>query len=55
MSFPLLVLAFGAIFVGYLGRDAFIGVGSEFFKHAIYVAPQHMNVLDAEFIPVLTK
>jgi|TARA_B110000971_G_scaffold219373_1_gene260346 NADH-ubiquinone oxidoreductase chain 5 len=55
MSLPLVILAFGAIFVGYLGRDAIIGVGSEFFGHAIYVAPQHMNVLDAEFIPVLVK
>jgi len=55
MSLPLLILAFGAIFVGYLGRDAIIGVGSEFFKHAIYVSPHHLNVLDAEFIPVLTK
>jgi NADH-ubiquinone oxidoreductase chain 5 len=55
MSLPLFILAIGAIFVGYLGRDAIIGVGSEFFVHAIYVAPQHMNVLDAEFIPALTK
>ena len=37
MSLPLFILAIGAIFVGYLGRDAIIGVGSEFFVHAIYV------------------
>ena len=32
MSFPLILLGLGAIFVGYLGRDGIIGVGTEFFS-----------------------
>jgi len=55
MSLPLLVLSFGAIFVGYLGRDMIIGAGSDFFKHAIFVLPEHLNVLEAEFISTTVK
>jgi len=55
MSLPLLVLAFGAIFVGYLGRDMIIGAGSDFFKHVIFVLPEHLNVLEAEFISTTVK
>jgi len=55
MSVPLFILALGAIFVGYLGRDAIIGAGSDFFKHSIFVLPEHLNVLEAEFISPLTK
>lgn len=55
MSVPLLILSFGAIFVGYIGKDACIGVGSDFFANSIYVLPQHNYVFDAEFIPVHVK
>ena len=55
MSLPLVILAFGSIFVGYLGRDAIIGVGSDFFSNAIFIHPSHINVLEAEFIPVGVK
>jgi NADH-ubiquinone oxidoreductase chain 5 len=37
MSFPLFALSFGAIFFGYIFRDAFIGVGSDFFGHSIFI------------------
>ena len=43
MSLPLLVLSFGAIFVGYLGRDMVIGAGTDFFKHSIFVLPEHLK------------
>ena len=55
MSLPLLILSFGAIFVGYLGRDAIIGVGSDFFSNAIFIHPDHINMLEAEFIPINVK
>jgi NADH-ubiquinone oxidoreductase chain 5 len=55
MSFPLLVLTVGSIFVGYLGRDMIIGAGTDFFGSAIFVLPSHNNVLEAEFIPVSVK
>jgi len=30
MAFPLGILALGSIFVGYLGKDAFVGLGTTF-------------------------
>ena len=36
MSVPLVILGLGAIFVGYIFRDAFIGLGTDFFGHSIY-------------------
>ena len=32
MSIPLIILAFGAIFVGYIFKDAFIGLGTDFLE-----------------------
>lgn len=55
MSIPLVILAFGAIFVGYIFKDAFIGLGTDFFGHSIYVNPQNVNWTEAEFISPLTK
>jgi NADH-ubiquinone oxidoreductase chain 5 len=55
MCVPLFLLSFGAIFVGYLGRDAIIGGGSDFFQQSIFVLPSHNNVLDGEFMDTFTK
>ena len=55
MSGPLVLLAFGSIFVGYVFRDALIGAGTDFFGNAIFILPEHLNVLEAEFIPVGIK
>lgn len=30
MAFPLFLLSFGSIFIGYLSRDMFVGLGSDF-------------------------
>jgi len=30
MSIPLGILALGSIFVGYMGKDAFVGMGTTF-------------------------
>jgi hypothetical protein len=48
-------LSFGAIFVGYLGRDAIIGGGSNFFQQSIFVLPSHNNVLEGEFMNIFVK
>jgi NADH-ubiquinone oxidoreductase chain 5 len=55
MSVPLVILGFGSIFWGYIFRDAFIGVGSDFFANSIYVSPAHLNLLEAEFIEPIVK
>jgi NADH-ubiquinone oxidoreductase chain 5 len=51
MAFPLVVLAFGSIFIGYLTKDMIIGVGTQFWGSALFTLPSNMNMLEAEFIP----
>lgn len=51
MAVPLMLLACGSIFVGYLSRDMFIGLGTDFWGGAIYTLPQHDHMVEAEYLP----
>jgi NADH-ubiquinone oxidoreductase chain 5 len=57
MSLPLIILAIFSIFFGYLTKDIFIGLGSNFFSdNSLYIYPLHEIMLDTEFaVPVLFK
>jgi len=55
MSLPLFLLAIGSIFVGYIGKDIFVGVGSSFFTHSIFVLPNHITLINAEFLSPFIK
>lgn len=55
MVLPLMVLVFGSIFVGYLAKDLFLGLGSDAFLNSIYVHPKNLIFIDAEFIPYHIK
>jgi len=55
MATPLFLLSLGSIFLGYLSKDVFIGIGTPFWNSAIFIAPQNLNIIDAEFIPILIK
>ena len=44
------VLAIPSIFIGFYTKDMVVGLGTDFWGTAIYVAPQNMNMIDAEFI-----
>lgn len=55
MSIPLIVLAFGSIFVGYLTRDMIIGLGTDFWGNSIFILPDHLTILDSEFLPYYIK
>lgn len=55
MAIPLGILAFGSIFIGYLTRDMFIGLGSHFWNNAIYIHPHNIQMIDAEFLPIIFK
>jgi len=55
MALPLFLLSFPSIFVGYLSRDLFIGLGTGFWNNAIFNFPTNLNILDAEFAPQLFK
>ena len=55
MSIPLIILAFGSIFVGYITRDMFIGLGTSFWGNALFILPSNITMLDSEFIPFYIK
>ena len=55
MAFPLFLLSLGSIFLGYLTKDIFIGVGTPFWNSAIFISPHNLNIIDAEFIPIFIK
>ena len=44
------VLAIPSILIGFYTKDMIVGLGSDFWGTAIYIAPQNMNMLDAEFV-----
>jgi NADH-quinone oxidoreductase subunit L len=56
MTIPLIVLAIGAAFFGYLGYDFFVGdERASFWKNAILVLPQHDSLAAAENIPSIIR
>ena len=48
---PLGILAIPSIFIGYLTKDFFIGLGSDFWGFAIIQNPFSFQLIDAEFLP----
>jgi NADH-ubiquinone oxidoreductase chain 5 len=55
MGFPLLILSIGSIFLGYLTRDLFIGLGTPFWNNSIFILPSNLIMFDSEFIPIFIK
>jgi NADH-ubiquinone oxidoreductase chain 5 len=55
MGFPLFLLSLCSIFIGFLSKDLFIGLGTPFWNGSIFVLSEHLNIIDAEFIPVYIK
>jgi NADH-ubiquinone oxidoreductase chain 5 len=57
MSLPLIILAVFSIFFGYITKDIFIGLGSDFFAdNSLFIHPMHEIMLDTEFaVPALFK
>ena len=46
----LALLSIPSIFIGFYGKDMIIGLGTDFWGNAIFVSPDNMNMIDAEFI-----
>ncbi len=49
MAIPLILLAFGSIFVGYLAKDMMIGLGTHFWANSISFGPQNELLCESEF------
>jgi NADH-ubiquinone oxidoreductase chain 5 len=58
-SYPIIIslglLAIPSIFFGYFFKDMMIGLGTDFWGNSIFVLPENMNNIDAEFIPQYIK
>lgn len=53
---PLFILSILAIFFGYIGRDLFVGIGSNFLSTSLFTLPSHIIIIEAEFgLPLLIK
>jgi proton-translocating NADH-quinone oxidoreductase chain L len=55
MGLPLGLLAFGSIFLGYLSKDMFVGLGSDFWNNSIYINPVNNHMIDSEFLSTFFK
>jgi NADH-ubiquinone oxidoreductase chain 5 len=57
MSLPLITLAIFSIFFGFLTKDIFIGLGSDFFSdNGLFIHPSHEIMLNTEFfVPIVYK
>jgi NADH-ubiquinone oxidoreductase chain 5 len=55
LGLPLFLLSGLSLISGYLFKDLFIGLGTTFFRNAIFVLPSNYIYIDAEFIPTLIK
>ena len=50
MSLPLIILAVFSIFFGYIAKDMYTGLGSDFFAdNSVFIHPIHEILLDTEF------
>ena len=53
---PLFILALFSIFFGYFASDIFVGLGSDFFANSIFIHPNNINIVEAEFsLPLIIK
>jgi NADH-ubiquinone oxidoreductase chain 5 len=55
IALPLFILTFPSIFIGYLAKDLFIGLGTGFWNNALFIFPTNFNMIDAEFAPLSFK
>nr|WCH57792.1 NADH dehydrogenase subunit 5 [Hypnea flava] len=55
MGLPLILLALGSLFFGFLAQDLFIGAGTDFWRGSIFILPNHNFFIEAEHLPIVFK
>jgi len=55
MLFPLFLLSFFSIFIGFLSKDLFIGFGTSFWQNSIFISPYRHLICDIEFMDSFPK
>jgi NADH-ubiquinone oxidoreductase chain 5 len=53
--YPLIILGFCSVFVGYLFKDMMIGLGTDFWGNSLFISTDHVNILESEFLPSSIK
>nr|UBU96493.1 NADH dehydrogenase subunit 5 [Malassezia furfur]UBU96555.1 NADH dehydrogenase subunit 5 [Malassezia furfur]UBU96658.1 NADH dehydrogenase subunit 5 [Malassezia furfur]UBU96679.1 NADH dehydrogenase subunit 5 [Malassezia furfur] len=48
---PMTTLAILAIFFGYVAKDLFVGMGTDFAGTSLFIHPNHISLIEAEVIP----
>ena len=46
---PLIILSLFSIFFGYLFSDMFVGMGSDFFGNSVFIHPNNITLVEAEY------
>ena len=46
---PLIVLSLFSIFFGYMFSDMFVGIGSDFFGNSLFIHPNNITLVEAEY------
>ena len=49
------MLGIGSIFIGFLGKEIFLGMGVDSWNNSFFVLPWHMSSLNAEFLSSYIK
>jgi NADH-ubiquinone oxidoreductase chain 5 len=53
---PLFLLALFSIFFGFIFSDLFVGMASDFFSNALFIKPNNISLIEAEFsLPLIIK
>lgn len=53
---PLFLLSLASIFFGYIFADLFVGIGTDFFGNSLFIHPNHITLVEAEFsLPLMIK
>jgi proton-translocating NADH-quinone oxidoreductase chain L len=55
ITYILIILSFFSIFIGFLFKDLFVGLGSDFWSNSIFFLYSNTNILIAEFLPFYIK
>jgi NADH-ubiquinone oxidoreductase chain 5 len=55
LSIPLVLLATLSLVAGFLTKDLFIGLGTPYWNNAIYILPEHIVIVESEFMSVFIK
>lgn len=55
LSVPLILLATLSLIAGFLSKDVFIGIGSPYWNNSIYTLPEHITIIESEFMSLFIK